>query len=100
MATTSGITPAPLAPSIALTAAGAEWHVGVEANGWDVMLHLANLGVGIAIVNDFCRVPRNCVARRIKDLPPVRYYRVTRETQPSSEAVDTLIAELRRVKDR
>lgn len=82
----------------ALAAAGVNWQIAVEANGWELMLHLANLGLGITIVNDFCRVPRNCVARRVKDLPSVRYYRITRRQRQPAASLVALANELDRVK--
>ena len=42
-----------------LTAAGVRWEVAVEVHGWPTMLHFVSLGVGLALVNDFCRLPRN-----------------------------------------
>jgi DNA-binding transcriptional LysR family regulator len=58
----------------ALAAAGVEWEVALEATGWEVMLHYAALGVGLAIVNDICRIPRSAVARPLSGLPALSYY--------------------------
>jgi LysR family transcriptional regulator, low CO2-responsive transcriptional regulator len=58
----------------ALQSRGVKWEVAVEAGGWELMLHFAKLGVGLAIVNSFCRIPRGLVARPIRDLPQISYY--------------------------
>ena len=40
-----------------LAGAGARWTVAVEATGWEPMIHFARLGIGVAVVNDFCPAP-------------------------------------------
>lgn len=55
------------------SASGHELAVSVEASGWEPMLHFASLGLGPAIVNGCCRVPRGMVGVPISDLPRVRY---------------------------
>lgn len=59
--------------------------VGVEATGWELMLEFAKDGMGIAVVNDFCRPPRGCVAVKMRALPKATYSLVCRQT--SNEAV-------------
>ncbi|HEU0033120.1 MAG TPA: LysR family transcriptional regulator [Kofleriaceae bacterium] len=56
---------------------GVAWSVAVEANGWPLMLHFARLGVGIAIVNDFCELPRGMVGLPFAT-PAITYYVVAR----------------------
>jgi LysR family transcriptional regulator, low CO2-responsive transcriptional regulator len=51
-----------------------DWSVALEANGWELMMHFAGLGLGLAIVNGCCEVPRGCVAIPIPELPPANYY--------------------------
>jgi DNA-binding transcriptional LysR family regulator len=58
----------------ALAAAGVSWERAVEATGWPIMLAYAGLGIGLAIVNDICPVPRGCVARPLRELAPLAYY--------------------------
>jgi DNA-binding transcriptional LysR family regulator len=58
----------------ALASAGVAWELAVEASGWEVMLTFAKLGVGLAIVNDICSVPRGAVARSLHELPSLDYY--------------------------
>lgn len=63
----------------ALDAAGVDWRVASEADGWDLILHLAKLGVGAAVVNGCVPVPRPLAAVEIKDLPHVSYWLAWRE---------------------
>ncbi len=57
----------------ALASAGVSTEPAVEAGGWPLMLHLVRIGLGLAIVNGICEVPRGTVARPLKELPRVRY---------------------------
>ncbi len=70
----------------ALYSAGVEVELAVEATGWELMLHFAALGVGVAIVNDICRIPRTLVARPVQDLPSLRYCLLERSGSTLSEA--------------
>lgn len=60
--------------SSALQSSGVSWEVAVEAQGWEVMLHFVKLGIGLAIVNASCAIPRGLVARPLRELPQVHYY--------------------------
>lgn len=64
----------------ALAEAGASLVVAVEAQGWEPIAHFAQLGLGIAVVNDFCRVPPGMVGRRVSGLPTQRYFVLSRRT--------------------
>jgi hypothetical protein len=60
------------------------------------MLHYAALGVGLAIVNDTCRLPRGTVARPIPELPALQYYVLHRARlglSPAAVALRALVAE-------
>src|SRR5207253_1076877 len=57
----------------AFAASGAAWNPVVEARGWELTLHFAQLGLGLAIVNDFCRTPAGMVARPLEGIPRVTY---------------------------
>jgi DNA-binding transcriptional LysR family regulator len=72
-----------------LRAAGCEWTVAVEATGWELMLHFARSGVGVAVVNDFCPAPRGMVARPLEGAPRVDYH-LLRRAGPASQATETL----------
>lgn len=62
----------------ALRAAGVRWEVGVEASGWELLARFAEVGLGLAIVNAFCRVPAGLVARPMPELPSRTYYLLQR----------------------
>lgn len=56
----------------------------VEANGWELMMRFVELGLGLAIVNDFCSPPRGTVRRPLAGLPPVQYQLLRlRDRRPS-----------------
>jgi LysR family transcriptional regulator, low CO2-responsive transcriptional regulator len=61
-----------------LQSSNVDWSVAVEASGWEVMLHLVRLGVGLAIVNACCRLPAGVVARPIPTLPSLQYFVLSR----------------------
>jgi DNA-binding transcriptional LysR family regulator len=80
----------------ALDGARVSWRVAAEATGWDLMLHFASLGIGLAVVNDFCRLPRGLVARPLRGLPSVRYsllFRRTAHLGPSAQVLRQCILE-------
>jgi DNA-binding transcriptional LysR family regulator len=57
---------------------GIRWSVAVEAEGWELLVHFVRLGIGPAVVNGSVRTTGAVRKIPIKDLPPVRYYVVTR----------------------
>lgn len=76
----------------ALNAEAVNWSVASEAVGWDLILHLAKLGVGATIVNGCVPVSRPLASVEVEDLPSVRYWLVWR---PQREAVvEPLLAEV------
>jgi DNA-binding transcriptional LysR family regulator len=50
-----------------------QWHIAVEATGWELMLHFVQLGLGLAVVNACCRLPAGVTARPIPELPIIHY---------------------------
>jgi LysR family transcriptional regulator, low CO2-responsive transcriptional regulator len=74
----------------ALQSADIEWEPAVEATGWPLMTHFVSLGLGLAIVNEFCRLPPGVIARPIVDLPRVHYYLVRRSGTRISDDVARL----------
>lgn len=56
-----------------LQSAQVPWHAAVEASGWELMLHLVKLGMGLAVVNACCRIPAGVVARPLPELPALQY---------------------------
>jgi LysR family transcriptional regulator, low CO2-responsive transcriptional regulator len=68
--------PRPLRVLLERAAAGVDWEVAVEAEGWPLMLHFVQLGVGAAVVNGCVRTELASVP--IVDLPAVPYYAIHR----------------------
>ena len=66
-----------------LQSAGVEWRVAVEASGWELMLHLVRLGIGLAVVNACCRMPSGVSGRPISELPSLQYFVFSRATSVS-----------------
>jgi LysR family transcriptional regulator, low CO2-responsive transcriptional regulator len=58
----------------ALLSVGVPWELAVEVGGWPLMLHFVRRGVGLAIVNACCDLPRGVVARPVPALPAARYW--------------------------
>ena len=56
-----------------LDAENVNWRAVAEARDWSHMLHLVKLGVGLAVVNDFCQPPAGVVLRRLTGIPSIRY---------------------------
>lgn len=65
----------------AMSAAGGHCNVVIEADGWDLMLHFVQLGLGIAIVNEGCRPPRGVTLKRLSGLADIDYVMLTRKNQ-------------------
>jgi DNA-binding transcriptional LysR family regulator len=77
-----------------LATAGARWSVAVEATGWELMIQFARYGLGIAVVNDFCPVPRGFTGVRLDGVPEVAYSVVTRPgkgTEPRDALVRIIV---------
>jgi DNA-binding transcriptional LysR family regulator len=62
----------------------------VEVNGWELMLHFARLGLGVAIVNDFCKEPPGTVMKPLRGLPRIHYQLLKLRGRVHSHAVTTL----------
>jgi len=72
-----------------LQSAQVEWKVAVEASGWEVMLHLVQLGMGLAVVNACCRIPPGVVTRSLPELPALQYFLLGRPggLSPAAQAL-------------
>ena len=71
---------------------GAVWAPTFEASGWEVMMRFAGLGMGIAIVNDFCTPAAGTVRRSLAGLPSVQYQLLRSRDRPLSTAAAALEA--------
>ena len=74
--------------------------VALEAEGWELMMSYAALGLGIAVVNDYCRPPAGTVAVALPELPALRYYLLTRRDGYLPPAAERLHAHLERSASR
>lgn len=50
------------------------WSIAVEASGWELMMRFTQMGIGIAVVNACCKVPRDLKAIPIPELPKLHYH--------------------------
>lgn len=75
----------------ALRAAGVDWAVAVEAEGWPLIAQFVALGVGLAIVNGCVPPPAGLVARPVAGLPPVTYHLVHQPAALSDPRVASLL---------
>jgi DNA-binding transcriptional LysR family regulator len=68
--------------------------IAVEASGWETTLHFVSLGLGLAIVNGCCRLPRGLRGKPFDEIAPVEY-RVVHAKHPRAQVTalrDTLVA--------
>jgi DNA-binding transcriptional LysR family regulator len=81
-----------------MRASGHDLAVAVEATGWELMLQFARYGVGIAVVNDFCPVPKGMIGIPLQGAPEITYYLMARSALPSegSKVMRELIEETAR----
>jgi DNA-binding transcriptional LysR family regulator len=69
-----------------LQSAQVDWSVAVEASGWELMLYLVRLGMGLAVVNACCRIPAGVVTRPLPELPALHYFLFSRKDRLSGAA--------------
>jgi DNA-binding transcriptional LysR family regulator len=67
----------------------------IEADGWPLMLRFAQLGLGIAFVNELCSVPKGLVLRPVPELGSVTYRLVRRRGARLSPAAERLAGWIR-----
>lgn len=63
--------PLRLAVDAAFADRGLSPRVGLELEGWDLLVHYASLGVGVALVNDYVPLPEGAVGVPVPELPRV-----------------------------
>lgn len=76
----------------ALARAGLPAADPIEADGWPLMLRFAQLGLGVAFVNDVCAPPEGLVLRPVPELGAVTYQLVRRRGARLSAAAEQLAA--------
>ncbi|GAA0395524.1 transcriptional regulator CynR [Micromonospora gifhornensis] len=75
----------------ALLDAGVRWQAAAEVDGWDLLVHLAGLGVGATVVNGCVGLPDGLRAVPIDGLPKVRYWATWR--QPRAHLVRDFLSQ-------
>ena len=73
-----------------LSDADVPWEVAVEVTGWPLTLHFVSLGVGLAFVNEFCRLPRGLTSIPAPQLGRRTYDAMRRPSAPAREGVEQL----------
>ena len=79
---------------LALAQHGAEPVVAVEASGWSPMLNFVRLGLGLAVVNSICELPRGVVGVPLRDLPRLHSRLMWRHDPHPRPALDRVRAAL------
>ncbi|MBX2797316.1 MAG: LysR family transcriptional regulator [Myxococcales bacterium] len=75
---------------------GVSWQVAAEVQGWDLLVQLVRLGLGVAVVNEFVETPAPLAAVPVEGLQAVGYALLTRRHAPLSSAARRLADEIRR----
>lgn len=57
-----------------LQSAGVPWSIAMEASGWELMIRFVQTGIGIAVVNACCKVPKDLKTIPIPELPRLHYH--------------------------
>lgn len=65
--------PQRVALEAAFAARGIMVREGALATGWDLVVHLVSLGIGLAVVNASVRLPAGLVSIELRELPAIRY---------------------------
>lgn len=50
------------------------WEVAMEARGWDLILSFVSMGIGVAVVNAHCKIPKGVTTVPMPELPSQRYH--------------------------
>ena len=87
--------PSPHREMLTKLLAGVPFDVAVEASGWETMVHFAKIGVGLAVVNDFCPAPKGTRAIPLEGAPRVTYFLVSKDRSlgPGQSKLAALVRE-------
>lgn len=69
---------------------GVVCRVAIETSGWDLMIRFVQLGLGQAIVNGCCAIPRGLKALPIREFPTTNYYLLSKRSIRLNENQQTL----------
>ena len=78
----------------ALHSVGVNLQVAVETRGWHLTLHFVKQGLGAAVVNGCCHLPKGLVAKKLSALGKVDYYILRRAGVKARGPVATLYENL------
>lgn len=77
-----------------LQSAQIPWTVAVEAGGWELTIRFVQMGVGVAVVNACCAVPRGLKGIPVPTLPALRYHLFHMKGARKDPLLRCLIADL------
>lgn len=78
-----------------LQSEGVPWTVAVEAGGWELMIRFVQTGIGLAVVNACCRLPRELKGIPLPELPKLHYHLFRLRDALPNPAADRLAGLLR-----
>lgn len=70
--------------------AGVNWEPVIEVNGWELMIKFVSLGLGLSMVNDYCTIPDDLIARPLKEFPVLQFYLISRSSKCSQDSFSTI----------
>ncbi|MEZ5510507.1 MAG: LysR family transcriptional regulator [Gammaproteobacteria bacterium] len=76
-----------------------DWNVSVEVDSWELMLNFVKHGMGLAIVNEYCQIPDELVAKPLPEFPVIQFQLIKRRHASDRWAVNELEAALIEHKD-
>jgi DNA-binding transcriptional LysR family regulator len=57
-----------------LQSANVDWEIAVEASGWQLMIQFVHMGMGVALVNAYCHIPKELIAIPVPELPGLKFH--------------------------
>lgn len=76
-----------------------EWEASIEVTRWELMLRFVQQGLGLAIVNEYCSIPKGLVAKPLPQFPSLQFQIIQRSGSSDRESVKELIRTLLEYKD-
>lgn len=78
---------------------GVPLKVGLEAEGWQLMMHFASMGLGATLVNGCCKVPEDCKAVPVDGLPYSKYYLLQVKGRAHTPSIQDLTRQILTIRD-
>ena len=76
-----------------------EWNVAAEVTRWELMLRFVQLGMGLAIVNEYCSIPKGLIAKPLPQFPSLQFHLIKRAVASKNDSVNELESILLKYKD-